>query len=81
MWSGGELARAHDRLEHSHRRRPDRQHTFRLRDPLPRRRGDLVPLAVERVLLETGFGHRTKRVEPDVQGHPLGVQRARGVPA
>ena len=61
-------------LEHTHGRRAHRQNPLGRPDPLPRLRGDLVPLAVQLVLGQILDRDRPERVEPHVQRHPLDVQ-------
>ena len=48
---------------------------LRCADSLPRRRRDLVALAVHRMLLERVLGDRSERVEADVEGHALDVEQ------
>jgi hypothetical protein len=67
-------ARTPKRLEHAHRRRPDREHPPRGPDPLPRPGRDLVALTVQRVVLDPVDREWPEGVEPDVKGHPLEVE-------
>jgi hypothetical protein len=69
-----ELGGAHHRLEHSHRRRPDREHTCSAHDLVPGVRGHRIALAVEHVLLEPRTRHRLERVEAHVQRHAHRVE-------
>src|SRR5262245_13341267 len=62
-----ELTRASNRLHDADRCRPHRQNAFRRGDPRPCIAVDLVPLAVQRVLLETLLGHRPERVQADME--------------
>src|SRR5687768_15956732 len=66
---------ARKRLEDPYRCRPHGGYMGRGADALPRARLDVVPLAVQLVLRERFGGDRAKRVEADVQGHALDVER------
>ena len=79
----GELARARDRLEHAHGRRPDGEHALAPRRSAPTSASlDRVPLAVQLVLLEprprSRVGTcRARRAASRARGR--GARRARGV--
>src|SRR6266508_6526415 len=65
---------AGERLERARGRCPDGEHAAGAGDALPRRGRALVPLAVDRMLLEPLLAHGPERVEADVKRDVLDVE-------